>query len=147
MLRVYTDGACLKNPGPGGWAYIAQDGRYNSGGEILTTNQRMELTAAIFAIKEIEGDLIIISDSAYLINCFKEGWWRSWERNGYLNSSKKPVKNADLWKELVNLAFKGKRSISFEKVAAHSGIDLNEKADALAKEKAYYYQKLAEKQF
>lgn len=146
MLKVYTDGACLGNPGPGGWAYITEDKRQNSGGEILTTNQRMELTAAIFALKEIDGDLIIVTDSAYLVNCFKDRWWVNWEKNGYKTRDKKPVKNADLWKELIKLATQSSREVVFEKVTGHSGVALNEQADLLAKEMAYYYKKLAEGQ-
>ena len=73
---VYTDGACLGNPGKGGWAWLVPDGPYASGAEQHTTNQRMELTAVLEALKTVEGPVEVISDSAYVVNCFRDRWWR-----------------------------------------------------------------------
>ncbi|HEY5650666.1 MAG TPA: RNase H family protein, partial [Acidimicrobiia bacterium] len=79
---VYTDGACSGNPGPGGWAWIVPDGPFAAGGESMTTNQRMELTAALDAVQSFPGPLEIVSDSSYVVNCFKDGWYRGWLKRG-----------------------------------------------------------------
>ena len=99
---MYTDGACSGNPGPGGWgAILIEDGRELelSGGENPTTNQRMELTAPLEGLRSIAGRrrVAIYSDSAYVINCFRDRWYERWRRNGWINSQKKPVDNRDLW--------------------------------------------------
>ena len=83
---VYTDGACLGNPGPGGWAFVVDEGLWSSGYESHTTNQRMELTAASAAVQAVEGSLRIHSDSTYVVNCFVQGWWKGWIKRGWLNS-------------------------------------------------------------
>ena len=76
---VYTDGACSGNPGPGGWAYaVIDDGPRDSGGDAVTTNQRMELTAALEAVRALPGPLLVVSDSTYVVNCFRDNWWRGW---------------------------------------------------------------------
>ncbi|SHE64905.1 ribonuclease HI [Ferrithrix thermotolerans DSM 19514] len=136
MIRVFTDGACLGNPGPGGWAWIVDDDHYDSGAEIMTTNQRMELTAVINALKNVLGDVIVVSDSTYVVNCFKDAWWKRWVKNGWRNSKGDPVANADLWKELIPMATNPSRKVEFEWVKGHSGNPLNERADSLAQRAA-----------
>jgi len=133
---VYTDGACSGNPGPGGWAWaVAPDGEpHDSGGDPRTTNQRMELTAVIEALRSLgvgseAGPIEVVSDSTYVVNCFRDEWWRNWERNGWRNSKKQPVANADLWKELVELVRAG--DVRFLWVKGHSGDRLNDLVDAL----------------
>ena len=100
---VYTDGACLGNPGPGGWAWAVPRGRWQSGAAAHTTNQRMEITAALEAARSLPGGLVIVSDSTYVVNCFRDGWWERWLANGWTTSAKKPVANRDLWEPLVDL--------------------------------------------
>ena len=100
---VYTDGACRGNPGPGGWAWVVPDEQSDSGGAPQTTNQRMELTAVLEAVRSLEGPLEVFSDSTYVVNCFRDRWWEGWIRRGWRNSQKKPVANRDLWEPLVEL--------------------------------------------
>src|SRR5438093_8757896 len=88
---AYTDGACLGNPGPGGWAYAVSEGRFRSGAENPSTNQRMEITAALRAVEDLDGDLEIVSDSTYVVNCFRDKWWQAWIQRGWLTAAKKPV--------------------------------------------------------
>jgi len=133
---MYTDGACSGNPGPGGWGAILIDGGREtelSGGENPTTNQRMEMTAPLAGLRAIEGrrQVAIYSDSAYVINCFRDRWYERWRRNGWLNSQKKPVENRDLWEAL--LAAVERHDVTWHKVAGHSGDPLNDRADALAR--------------
>jgi ribonuclease HI len=94
-IVVYTDGACAGNPGPGGWAWAtAPDGaQRDSGGEAKSTNQRMEIRAVLEALRSLDGQLTIVSDSTYVINCFRDKWWVRWQANGWRNASKKPVAN------------------------------------------------------
>jgi ribonuclease HI/uncharacterized phage-like protein YoqJ len=129
---VYTDGACSGNPGPGGWAWVVPDGPYSSGAEPHTTNQRMELMAALDALRNIEGPLHVISDSTYVVNCFRDRWWEGWIRRGWVNSQKKPVANRDLWEPFVDLY--QDRDVTFEWVKGHSGNEWNDMADRLAVE-------------
>src|SRR6266511_6185919 len=103
-VSIYTDGACSGNPGPGGWAAIVIDGgreREISGGETSTTNQRMELQAAIEGLRALEGRrrVALYSDSAYVVNCFRDKWYVRWRQNGWRNAQKKPVENRDLRSE------------------------------------------------
>ena len=133
---MYTDGACSGNPGPGGWgAILIEDGRERelSGGENPTTNQRMELTAPIEGLRALESrrQVAIYSDSAYVINCFRDRWYERWRKNGWLNSQKKPVENRDLWEALIALV--EQHDVTWHKVAGHSGDPLNDRADALAR--------------
>jgi ribonuclease HI len=133
---MYTDGACSGNPGPGGWgAIIIEAGRERelSGGENPTTNQRMELTAPIEGLRGLEGRrrVDIYSDSAYVINCFRDRWYERWRKNGWLNAQKKPVENRDLWEALIALV--EHHVVTWHKVAGHSGDPLNDRADALAR--------------
>ncbi len=129
--EVFTDGACSGNPGPGGWAWVTEDGRHDSGGEAATTNQRMEITAALQAVRALDGPLVVVSDSTYVVNCFRDGWWRGWRRRGWVNTAKKPVKNRDLWEPLVDLV-EARGDVTFRWVKGHSGHPMNDKADELA---------------
>jgi ribonuclease HI len=133
---MYTDGACSGNPGPGGWGVIIiEEGRERelSGGEHLTTNQRMELTAPLEGLRSLAGrrHVAIYSDSAYVINCFRDRWYERWRRNGWINSTRKPVENRDLWEPLI--AEVERHHVTWHKVAGHSGDILNDRADALAR--------------
>ncbi|GAB6900256.1 hypothetical protein JCM9957A_33460 [Kineosporia succinea] len=132
-LEVWTDGACSGNPGPGGWAWATKDGRKGSGGEPKTTNQRMEVSAALQAILALEGPLVVVSDSTYVVNCFRDEWWKGWLSRGWVNSQKKPVANKDLWEPLIE-AFRERGNISFRWVKGHSGDEMNDLVDQLAVE-------------
>lgn len=127
---VYTDGACSGNPGPGGWGWVIPDGEAAFGGAEETTNQRMELTAALEAVKTLPGPLHIVSDSTYVVNCFRDSWWKGWLKRGWKNSQKKPVANRDLWEPLIELY--QQRDLTFEWVKGHSGDRWNDRADELA---------------
>jgi ribonuclease HI len=130
-LEVWTDGACSGNPGPGGWAWATEDGRQGSGAEAPTTNQRMEIQAALEAVKALDGPLTVVSDSTYVVNCFKDEWWKGWLAKGWVNSAKKPVANRDLWEPLITL-FNERGDISFRWVKGHSGDRMNDLVDELA---------------
>lgn len=129
---VYTDGACQGNPGPGGWAWAVPDGPWASGPALRTTNQRMEITAALRAVAALEGPLVVVSDSAYVVNCFRDRWWDGWRRRGWLNSQKKPVANRDLWEPLVEAYLADPSRIAFRWVKGHSGHPMNDLVDRLA---------------
>lgn len=134
-VTIYVDGACSGNPGPGGWGAIVIDGgerRELSGGETSTTNQRMELRAAIEGLRAVPGrrGVDLHSDSAYVVNCFRDRWYARWRENGWRNAQKKPVDNRDLWEAL--LAEAERHDVRWHKVAGHSGDPLNEQADRLA---------------
>jgi ribonuclease HI len=129
---VYTDGSCLGNPGPGGWAWAIPGGRYASGAEEPTTNQRMEVLAVVRALEALPGPLRVRSDSAYVVNCFRDRWWEGWRRRGWRNASGKPVANRDLWEPLLALVLDGGRLVRFAKVKGHSGDAMNDWVDALA---------------
>ena len=135
-LEVWTDGACSGNPGPGGWAWATRDGRQDSGGEALTTNQRMEIRAALEAVRALPGPLIVVSDSTYVVNCFRDGWWKGWIARGWLTSAKKPVVSRDLWEPLVELVNE-RGDVSFRWVKGHSGDAMNDLVDALAVEQSH----------
>jgi len=131
---VYTDGACSGNPGPGGWGWaVAPDGSPSgAGGDPRTTNQRMEITAVLEALRTLGGDgpVVVVSDSTYVVNCFRDRWYVRWEANGWRNAKKQPVANADLWRPLVELVRNG--DVSFRWVKGHSGDRLNDLVDQLA---------------
>ncbi len=134
-IHVYTDGACSGNPGPGGWAWaVAPDGEPSgAGGDRRTTNQRMELQAVLDAVQVLGGSgrpLVVHSDSTYVVNCFRDGWWKRWRTNGWRNSKKEPVANADLWEPLVDAVEAG--DVTFVWVKGHSGDPMNDRVDALA---------------
>ena len=132
-LEVWTDGACSGNPGPGGWAWATRDGRRDSGGAPATTNQRMEIQAALESVTALDGPLVVVSDSTYVVNCFRDGWWRGWLARGWVNSAKKPVANRDLWEPLVE-AVRDRGDVAFRWVKGHSGDEMNDLVDSLAVE-------------
>ena len=137
---IFCDGACSGNQfkkNRGGWgAVVKHDDMVKAiyGGEHNTTNQRMELTACIRGLEQIEAedsDIQVYSDSAYLVNCMHQRWYEKWQRNGWRNAKKEPVENQDLWVALLTLV--AKYSPTFNKVEGHSGVGLNERADELAR--------------
>jgi len=132
MMVIYTDGACSGNPGPGGWAWAAspEGTPCDSGSEVHTTNQRMEIMAVLEALRSTTGEVTIVSDSTYVVNCFRDRWWVRWQANGWRNSKKEPVANADLWKPLIELV--QQRSPQFRWVKGHSGDRMNDLVDRLA---------------
>lgn len=139
-LIIYTDGACSGNPGPGGWGalLVARNGdavlkeRELCGGAADTTNNRMELQAAISALEALErpSKLTVITDSAY-VKGGVTGWIHGWKRNGWKTSARKPVKNVDLWQQLDEA--QARHDISWEWVKGHAGHPENERADELAR--------------
>jgi len=129
---VFTDGACLGNPGKGGWAWAVPNGRFASGAEKMTTNQRMEIRAALEAATALKGPLEIVSDSTYVVHCFRDRWWEGWLRNGWRNSAKKPVANQDLWEPLVELYQADPGRLAFRWVKGHSNDPMNDLVDRLA---------------
>ncbi len=139
-LYAFTDGACSGNPGPGGWGVLLQAKKDNdvlkerelSGGEPETTNNRMELLAAISALETLErsSDITVITDSAYVKNGVT-GWIFGWKRNGWKTSNKKPVKNVDLWQRLDEA--QTRHTVVWEWVKGHAGHPENERADELAR--------------
>jgi len=134
-VTIYTDGACSGNPGPGGWACILIAGNYKkelSGGEAQTTNNRMELSGVINGLRALTRPckVTIYSDSAYVVNAFNQNWLDKWMTNGWKNSAKAEVANADLWKELAVLTATHK--VTFSKVKGHADDELNNRCDELA---------------
>ena len=138
-LVIHTDGACLGNPGPGGYAAVweAGDGpRELSGGRKLTTNNRMELLAAIVALEALEAPtkVVLVTDSRYVHDAIEKRWLAGWQKRGWVNAEKKPVKNQDLWRRLIPLL--SRHSVSFRWVRGHTGHADNERCDVLAKKAA-----------
>ncbi len=132
---VHTDGACSGNPGPGGWGAILQSGGHTKelkGGEAHTTNNRMELMAAISALEALKKPcrVDLYTDSQYVRNGIS-GWIHGWKKNGWRTADKKPVKNVDLWQRLD--AALGRHQVTWHWVKGHAGHDLNERADQLAR--------------
>ena len=140
-LYAYTDGACSGNPGPGGWGVLmlAKDGdtvlkeRTLNGGEAMTTNNRMELLAAISALEALTRDstLIVVTDSAYVKNGVT-GWIHGWKRNGWKTADRKPVKNDDLWKRLDEA--QARHKVEWRWIKGHAGHADNDRADELARQ-------------
>jgi len=128
---VFTDGACSGNPGPGGWAWAIDRETYASGSEAVSTNQRMEVRAALEAVTTLSGPLLVVSDSTYVVNCFRDRWWAGWLARGWLNSAKKPVANRDLWEPLVTMVAE-RGDVAFRWVKGHSGHVMNDFVDGLA---------------
>ena len=131
---IYTDGACRGNPGPGGWGVLIEYGESTKqlyGGDVSTTNNKMELTAAIMALKEIKEpcEIILYTDSKYVLQGIEE-WIHNWKKRGWRGANKKPVKNIELWKELDEL--RDEHNIKWNWVKGHSGDPGNETADMLA---------------
>jgi ribonuclease HI len=139
-LFAYTDGACSGNPGPGGWGalLIAREGdavlkeRELNGGETLTTNNRMELLAAISALEALErpSTITVVTDSAYVKNGIA-GWIEGWKRNGWKTADRKPVKKEDLWRRLDEA--RARHRVTWEWIKGHAGHPENERADELAR--------------
>jgi ribonuclease HI len=134
---VFTDGACVGNPGPGGWAWAISEEIYESGHAERTTNQRMEVTAVLQALGAISGRVHVVSDSTYVVNCFKQRWWEGWRRRGWKNSRGEQVANQDLWRPLIDEIVDRRRGdIELTWVKGHSGHPMNELVDRLAVEAA-----------
>ncbi len=129
---IFTDGACSGNPGPGGWAWaVAPEGvPCGFGGEAHSTNQRMEIMAVLEALRSNDGPVTIVSDSTYVINCFRDRWYVKWQQNGWKNSQRQPVANVDLWRPLIELVLA--RKPEFRWVKGHSGDKMNDLVDRLA---------------
>ena len=132
---VYTDGACSGNPGPGGWAWAVEDGQFASGAAAHTTNQRMELNAALEAVTTLDGSVEVVSDSTYVVHCFRDKWWEGWIKRGWLNSQKKPVANRDLWEPLIE-TYRARGDVTFRWVKGHDTDPMNDLVDRLAVEAA-----------
>ena len=136
-VEIFTDGACSGNPGPGGWGAIL---RYNgvekelSGGDPLTTNNRMEMLAVIEALKALKEpcEVTVTSDSQYVCNGINKGWAANWQKNNWIKSDKKPALNVDLWEQLLPLL--EKHDVTFNWVKGHAGHPENERCDRLAVE-------------
>jgi ribonuclease HI len=134
-VEIWTDGACSGNPGPGGWGAILRFGEREkelSGGELLTTNNRMELTAAISALEALKRacEVDLHTDSQYLRQGVT-GWMFGWKKNGWRTADRKPVKNEDLWRRLDDAT--GRHKIDWRWVRGHAGDEMNERADELAR--------------
>ena len=139
-LYAYTDGACSGNPGPGGWGVLllAKDGdsvvkeRTLNGGEAATTNNRMELMAAISALEALgrSSKITVVTDSAYVKNGVT-GWIHGWKRNGWKTAAKKPVKNVELWQRLDEA--QKRHNVTWKWIKGHAGHEENERADELAR--------------
>ena len=134
-VTIYTDGACSGNPGPGGWAAIL---RYRdtekciSGGEKATTNNRMELTAAIKALECLREPCIVElwSDSKYVIDGLEKGWAASWRKNGWIKSDRKPALNTELWQQLLDLA--SQHEMRYHWIKGHAENEYNNRCDKMA---------------
>ena len=135
QVEIFTDGACSGNPGPGGWGAVL---RYNghekeiSGGEANTTNNRMELFAAIQGLSALKESCVVnlYSDSSYLVNAFEKHWIEKWQRNGWKTAAKKPVENQDLWKWLLTVM--QPHQVTIIKVKGHADNPWNNRCDELA---------------
>ena len=133
-VEIYTDGACRGNPGPGGWGVLLMAGKHRKtlhGGEAETTNNRMELTAAIEALNAVRGSqrIVLHTDSTYVMKGIRE-WMPGWKRRGWKTAAKKPVKNRDLWQALDEA--RNRHDVTWRWVKGHSGDPGNEEADRLA---------------
>ncbi len=137
-VEIFTDGACKGNPGPGGWGALLRMGQHEkelSGGEADTTNNRMELTAAIQGLSALKEPCAVelYSDSKYVLDGMTQ-WIHGWQKRGWVNAKKEPVRNADLWRELIEAA--APHSVSWHWVKGHSGHPENERVDQLASAEA-----------
>lgn len=136
QVTIYTDGACSGNPGPGGWGCVLMYGQHKkemSGGEPQTTNNRMEIQAALSALSVLKEPCAvdIYTDSAYLCNAVEKKWLANWQRNGWKTASKSSVENQDLWQSL--LALMNRHNVTFHKVKGHADNEYNNRCDALAR--------------
>ena len=135
VVTIYTDGACSGNPGPGGWGAVLLFHEFRkemSGFDPQTTNNRMELTAAIVALKALKEpcEVKLYSDSAYLVHAFQQKWLDNWQKRNWVKSDKKPVENQDLWKELLQLT--RIHQVTWIKVKGHASNKENNRCDELA---------------
>ncbi len=142
QVEIYTDGSCLNNPGPGGWgAILCWNGveKELSGGEPQTTNNRMELTAAIMALRALKQpcDVVMTSDSKYLCDGMSKGWAASWKQKGWRRADKSPAQNPELWDELLSLC--AVHTVKFVWVKGHAGHPYNERCDEMAQARAREY--------
>ena len=136
-VTIYTDGACSGNPGPGGWGCVLLYKGYRkeaSGSDPMTTNNRMELMAAIEALRFLKRPCFVdlYTDSAYLCNAFEKGWLKTWQKNNWKTSTKKDVENRDLWEILISLTLT--QHVLFHKVKGHADNKENNRCDTLARE-------------
>ena len=134
-VEIYTDGACSGNPGPGGWGAILRwNGREKelSGGEAMTTNNRMELTAVIRALQALKEPCAVelYSDSKYVIDALEKGWALGWRKKGWIKSDKKPALNPDLWETLLDLT--ARHEMRYHWVKGHAENEFNNRCDAMA---------------
>ena len=137
QVTIYTDGACSGNPGPGGWGCILmynQHKKESSGGAADTTNNRMEITAALEALKllKVPCQVDLYTDSAYLCNALEKRWLETWSKNGWKTASKSNVENQDLWKEL--LIQLQRHDVQFHKVKGHADNEFNNRCDKMARD-------------
>ena len=143
-VEVFTDGACSGNPGPGGWGVVLRYGEHEkelSGGEVNTTNNRMELTAAIEGLAALKEScrVLLVTDSKYVADGIEKGWAESWRKNGWRKADKKLALNVDLWERLLDLL--DKHTVNIKWVKGHAGHPENERCDKLA---VAFYKKLQE---
>ena len=143
-VEVFTDGACSGNPGPGGWGVVLRYGEHEkelSGGEKSTTNNRMELTAAIEGLSALKEScrVLLVTDSKYVADGIEKGWAESGRKNGWRKADKKPALNPDLWEQLLDLL--EKHTVNIKWVKGHAGHAENERCDKLA---VAFYKKLQE---
>jgi ribonuclease HI len=134
-IIIYTDGACTGNPGPGGYGVVLLSDRHRkefSGGYRLTTNNRMEMMAAIVALQSLKNQCLVTlhTDSKYLVDAIVQGWAKKWQKNGWMRNKQEKAKNPDLWQQLLDLC--SKHQVKFVWVKAHAGIAENECCDRLA---------------
>lgn len=143
-VQIHTDGSCLGNPGPGGWAAVlryedeqgCEHRRELSGGYARTTNNRMEILGVVYALETLKQrcDVVLYTDSQYVAKAITAGWLPNWQRNGWQTSAKKPVKNRDLWEKLVPLL--AAHDVHFRWLKGHAGNPENERCDVLARAQA-----------
>lgn len=143
-VYIYTDGSCSGNPGPGGWGAILKHNskvKKISGGNSDTTNNRMEITAVIEALKalKVPCNVFLYTDSQYVCNSINNGWVNSWKKRGWRKSDNKPALNVDLWEELLTLL--EKHNVEFNWVKGHNGHPENEECDSMAVEQTTIYSK------
>ena len=143
-VELFTDGACSGNPGPGGWGVVLRYGKNEKelcGGEANTTNNRMELTAAIMGLSALKEPckVLLVTDSKYVADGITKGWAASWQKNGWRKADKKPALNPDLWEKLLELI--KTHDVTIEWVKGHAGHPENERCDRLA---VNFYKQLQE---
>ncbi len=143
-VEIFTDGSCSGNPGPGGWGAVLRYKGHEieiSGGDKLTTNNRMELTALIEALKKLKErcEIVICTDSKYIVDAFEQGWIFNWMKSGWKKADKKPVLNAEMWQELYREI--SKHEYSFIWVKGHAGHPENERCDKMATDQTAIFSK------